>query len=93
MATTQTRAPIFYTVDPGTPAVKCSIGAKTCTKSIYFVRTKAGKMMPVDCDVEGGIHPSPTKDPAQGDAFSPNGLADIHPGRGVPHFGTCPDYR
>lgn len=82
------RLPKFFSVPPGTPSAQCR-GA-TCNKRIYWVTNpETGRMLPVDCDCEGGEAPSDTNDPAQLDAFT--GRASVHPGRGVSHFTTCSD--
>lgn len=54
------RAAIFYTVPAGELAQQC----KKCPATIYFVPT-ARSVMPVRCDVEGGIAPTP-KEPGRG---------------------------
>jgi len=82
------RAPQFFTVPAGTPAKQCK--SETCAKVIYWITTKAGRRMPVDCDVEGGVRPTPIYDPRQLDAFKAPGQV-THDGRGRSHFETCKD--
>ncbi len=78
----------FYSVPPGTPASKCR-GAN-CGKTVFWIMTPRGKMLLVDCDVEGGRRPSAAVDPKQLDAFSSTPERE-RAGRGVSHFTTCPD--
>lgn len=75
------RRPIFFSVPVGTPASKCK--GPSCGKTIYYITTARGRMMPIDC---GAPECHPPKD-----AAPLLGEADAMPGRGVPHFGTCPD--
>jgi len=80
----------WYEVPAGARASQCR--GQTCHATIYWVRNPAtGRMLPVDCDVEGGNPPSDTDDASQVDAFAPNGLASVYVGRGVSHFETCAD--
>jgi hypothetical protein len=67
----------FFPVGAHLQAAKC----KSCEKPIYWIRTKAGRHMPVDCDVEGGQKPFV---PVPGDGEPQNGI-------GVSHFATCPN--
>lgn len=53
-----------------------------CGKRQYWIETKPGKRLPVDCDVEGGNRPSITA--------GPNYQNVRTMGRGVSHFTTCP---
>ena len=78
----------YYDVPPGTPASRCR--GEACQATIYFITNpKTGRMVPIDCDVPGGVRPSDTNDPSQLDAFA--GSASVHAGRGVSHFTTCCD--
>ncbi|HTE45150.1 MAG TPA: hypothetical protein VK636_07895, partial [Gemmatimonadaceae bacterium] len=58
---------------------------------IYFVANpRTGRMMPIDCDVEGGEAPSlHAPDPTQQSLFGDK--VEHHHGKGVLHFLTCPD--
>ena len=85
-----TKAPSkFFIVPAGTKASFCR-GA-TCGKRMYWITNPAtGRMVPIDCDVEGGQLPSEhAKDPAQESLFGDK--VEHHDGRGVSHFQTCPD--
>lgn len=79
----------FYTVPAGTPKAQCR--GETCHAVIYWIKSPStGRMIPVDCDVEGGEEPSERADPRQLDVFGSRPIAQ-HDGRGVLHFTTCPD--
>lgn len=84
----QQRPMRWYEVPAGTPSRACR--SKECGARLYFVRTSYNTTVPVDCDVEGGKHPSAATDAAQTDAF---GVPGEKPrvGRGVSHFQTCAD--
>lgn len=69
------RAPKFYEVPAQTNAATCT--GPNCRKEIYWIRTPAGRSMPIDCHAGEGCLP-PTSE---------------RPGAGVPHFGTCPDVK
>ena len=87
-ASAQQPVPQFYKVPAGTRSSRCS--GPTCGKQIYFITNpRSGRMMPVDCGVEGGEPPTATKDKGQSDLFA--GEIMVHDGRGVSHFLTCPD--
>lgn len=83
-----TRGPEFIAVPAGTRRSQCN--GPTCRAVIYFVEhPRTGRPHPVDCDVEGGEHPSEPVDPRQ---LSLDGeTVREHDGRGVSHFATCPD--
>lgn len=85
-----TKAPTkFYAIPAGTKAARCN-GAR-CGKVIYFVTNPAsGRMMPIDCDVDGGKRPSEAKEKGQLDLLTTK-ETPVHPGRGVSHFTNCPD--
>jgi len=61
---------------------------RSCRTDVFWIRTAAGKAMPVDCDVPGGKRPERAEpdlsDDGSGRMYEP---AD---GRGVSHFATCP---
>ncbi len=82
------RTPVFYTVPAGTRPSTCR--GPRCGAPMFWVRD-AGRAVPVDCAVPGGRAPSESKHRDQADLFAPGGLADVHDGRGVSHFTTCPD--
>lgn len=50
--------PIFYAVPAGTPPAACK--AASCRKPIYWIKTAAGKDMPIDADVPNGKAPTKT---------------------------------
>jgi hypothetical protein len=52
------RAPKFYDVPSGTPAVRCK--GRRCGKLIYFIASTRtpGAQVPIDCSVEGGKEPT-----------------------------------
>jgi hypothetical protein len=56
----------WYPVPKGTQPAEC----KYCKAMIYFVRTKNDKLMPVDCEVDGGVEPTDIKDGAGISHFS-----------------------
>lgn len=58
-------------VRKGTAVAAC----RSCKAAIYWVRTEAQKLMPVDCDEKHG-------------GYAPTREAD---GVGVSHFATCPN--
>lgn len=61
----------MFTVPAGAQPVPC----RRCPQLVYFVRTTAGKQMPVRVDVEGGVAP---------------GTGPTDHGRGTSHFIDCP---
>jgi hypothetical protein len=65
----------FFDVPATTRQERC----RSCHAPIYWIRTLGGKLMPVDCAVEGGAPP----------VHNPPWPA--LPGRGVSHFATCPE--
>jgi hypothetical protein len=68
----------LFGVPAGTESTKC----KYCPATIYFVRSpKSGGLIPVNCDVDGGSHPT-LGAPLFGEV-----AAD---GRGASHFVDCP---
>ena len=67
------REPTLYEVPADTPASTCK--GETCRKEIYWIKTPAGKSMPIDCHAGAGCRPP----------------ALMSPGYGVPHWGTCED--
>lgn len=80
------RAAQFFKVPAGTSARQCA--GPSCTATIYWIVTVRGRRMPIDCDVEGGVRPTPKHDPRQLDAFDEHAT---HDGRGRSHFETCTD--
>lgn len=50
----------MFTVPRGTQPSECR--AKECRATIYWIKTSAGKAMPVDCEVEGGQEPNAHED-------------------------------
>jgi hypothetical protein len=66
----------WFDVPAGTPAAQC----RSCQEEVYWIVTAAGKRMPVDVEVEGGITPIGGGVPTAFDCD----------GRGVSHFATCP---
>lgn len=74
--------PQHYEVPIGTQPSKCR--GTGCGATIYFVRTPRGSMMPIDCDhcTKECCHPT--------EGAPLFGEVDDSPGRGVPHFATCP---
>jgi hypothetical protein len=48
-----------------------------CRKDIHWIKTPKGASMPIDCAAGEGCVP-PTSE---------------RPGSGVPHWGTCPDFK
>lgn len=89
MPNATTKAPKFFTVPAGTKPSICR-GAQ-CQKRMYWITNPAtGRMVPIDCDVEGGQAPSEhAKDPTQESLFGEK--VEHHDGRGVSHFTTCVD--
>lgn len=78
----------FFVIPAGQRPSRCT--GETCSATIYWARNpKTGRAVPVDCSVPGGRTPSETAMHDQLDAFA--GVADVHDGRGVSHFTTCPD--
>lgn len=51
------RAPLYFPVPAGTPSRQC----RSCPFPVYWIVTAAGKRMPVDCGVDGGIEPTATE--------------------------------
>lgn len=72
------KPPQFFQVPARTPRAEC----RGCKATVYWIHTEAGKAMPVDCDVEGGVRPS--------SGSAPLGGVQYYAGRGVSHFVTCP---
>lgn len=70
------RPPVFFNVPPNATWSECS-----CGKRQYWIRSKHGKRMSIDCDVEGGLLPTMTG--------GPDGTQAVI-GHGVAHFATCP---
>ncbi len=66
-----TRAPLLFEVPPATDAVRC----RRCPAIVYWILTRKGKKMPVDCHAGAGCE-SPTRD---------------RPGRGIAHHIDCVD--
>lgn len=75
-----------YRVPAGTRPFTCK--GPNCGKAFYWVKGPNG-IVPVDCTAEGGVAPSEAKDRRQADLFQPE--VDVHDGKGVNHFLTCPD--
>jgi hypothetical protein len=70
--------PKLFTVPAGTEAARC----KYCPATIYFVRSpRSGGLMPINCDVDGGLHPT-TGAPLFGESEED--------GKGISHFVDCP---
>lgn len=79
------RPPLFYDVPSNTKPAKC----KSCDATIYFVPgKKAGSLVPVRCDVEGGRPPFHVI-PGQMDLLGEPATPQV--GRGLSHFADCPD--
>lgn len=68
----------WFDVPAGTLESRC----RSCRRVVFWIVTDAGKRMPVDCDVAGGMPPA-----AADRGALPSSLAA---GRGVSHFATCP---
>lgn len=81
--------PDLYDVPPGTKPSKCN--GPTCGKTVYWIRTRQGRPMPIDVEVEGGRPPGPMVDPKQKDLFGDQRSKKERTGKGVPHFATCSD--
>jgi hypothetical protein len=75
----------FYAVPAGTRPTTCK--GQTCGKRCYWIRTPTGRPLLIDCDVEGGAHPSASTDTSQTDLL--DGATAVHDGRGVSHFQAC----
>jgi hypothetical protein len=88
MPETTERAVRWITVPAGTRSTTCR--GTTCGMRIYFVRSPAGRIVPVDCDCPGGKRPSESKDVGQLDMLI-GGDAQVFNGRGRSHFETCKD--
>jgi hypothetical protein len=74
------RPPTWYDVPVAARFTTCE-----CGKRMYWIITQRGKSMPIDCDVEGGRRPNvQMRQDGEGN--------ELIPGRGVPHFGTCPTW-
>lgn len=86
-----TNAPKFYDVPAGTKPATCTGKQKggVCQATIYWITSRKGKPLPVDCDVEGGCTPSI----AGPDQYAMPGVDadEVRDGRGVSHFQTCRD--
>lgn len=67
------KKPTLWEVPPDTPAATCS--GPNCRKEVYWVRTKAGRNMPVDCAAGAGCQPPSVQ----------------RPGYVVAHWVTCQD--
>ena len=81
------KTPTLYKVPPGTKATTCK--GPNCRKRVYWIRTERGKALLIDCDVEGGQHPSEASDASQLDILS--GATTVREGFGVSHFTSCID--
>lgn len=81
----------FYVVPIGTRPSRCN--GENCGKEIFFIMSpKSGRMMPIDCGVEGGRRPDPKPfDQSQLDLLRMETQPEPKPGRGVSHFTTCVD--
>jgi len=94
MATTEIKLPpnvTWLTIPAGARSSPCR--GSTCGRSIYFATNpKTGRLTPVDADVPGGRLPSAHAhvDASQLDAFGGE-PTEVHDGRGVSHYITCPD--
>lgn len=71
------------------PAETRPMCCRSCGAAVYFITTPAGKPMPVDVLVRGGLVPRARR-------LVPNDHGTASPteernGRGVSHFATCPD--
>lgn len=72
------KAPQFFDVPAGTPSAEC----RGCKQTVYWIVTEAGRRMPVNCDVLGGLRPV---------RFVGGGGAVMKDnGRGISHFVDCP---
>jgi hypothetical protein len=80
----------WFIVPAGTEPANCRGLAKggTCNQRVYWVRSAAG-LVPVDCDIAGGLHPTLATNTAQGDLFL--SVTPVHPGKGISHNEECPD--
>ena len=67
------RAPTLFEVPPDTDEVPCK--GPTCKKTVFWIKTKKGFWMAVDCHAGAGCRPP----------------ALSTPGYGVAHWGTCAD--
>lgn len=65
----------WFTVPAGTPSAEC----RGCRQTVYWIITEAGRRMPVNCDVPGGLRP-----------VRFGGAAERDNGRGLSHFADCP---
>lgn len=65
---------------------------RSCGATVYWVTTKAGKLMPVD---PPGTHPNPNlevwRDPTTGELRLGNPHPDATTRRTTSHFATCDD--
>lgn len=74
------------------PSDATQINCRSCTKPIYMVRTANDRLMPVDCEVEGGVKPSRGASRAERERFALTPEEQKpRDGLGVSHFATCPN--
>lgn len=78
--------PQWLSVPAGTRPARCK--GPSCGARVYWTRTARGKLVLVDCAVEGGVPPSESADTGQTSLLE---TGPVHAGRGVSHFQTCPD--
>ena len=65
----------WFDVPAGTAPAEC----RSCHAEVFWIVTKSGKRMPIDCSVVGG------REPWKG--VPGDGELD---GRGISHFAACP---
>jgi hypothetical protein len=82
-------SPTFLTVPAGARFSYCR--GPNCGVRIYWISDPtSGRLVPIDCEVEGAKRPSETKETGQLDMLV-GGEAAVYNGRGVRHHATCPD--
>jgi hypothetical protein len=64
----------WFDVPAGVRESEC----RTCTAGIYWIRTAAGRPMPIDCYVQGGSAPTPTENGKGVAHFATCPTADQH---------------
>jgi hypothetical protein len=83
----------WHDIPAGTRPSTCNGKQKggVCEATIYWITSKRGRPLPVDCAIDGGLPPSAAIDPHQLSMLEDGETP--HDGRGVSHFQTCPDAR
>ena len=61
---------------------------KSCGAEVFWIRTAAGKPMPIDCAVPDGVAPVRGVTLGADTQEAPRWARD---GAGLPHFATCPN--